>query len=42
MKLLFEQAAFSEPILFKDSCFFKAVILFARAAFSEDDVSLKN
>ena len=39
MKLLFEETTFSEPVLFNDPFFFKAVInVFAKATFSEDAV----
>ena len=36
--LLFEEATFSDPLLFKDPYYFKAVIIFARATFSKDVV----
>ena len=36
MKLLFEQATFSESLPCKDPYFFKTAIVFARATFSED------
>ena len=42
MKLrLFDKAAFSEPLIFKDPYFFKAVIHFHKCYFSEDAVYWK-
>ena len=38
MKLVFEQATFSEPLLFKDPYFFKAVIIFRKSYFFRNAV----
>ena len=39
--LLFDKAAFSEPLIFKNPYFFKAVIHFCKYYFSEDAVYWK-